>query len=104
MNWGRRIVVDRADGATFALSSFDYAAGQWGEAGDATVTGYLANGSTQTSTISFNGRTAQTLALNWSNLARVDVNFAGGVNHAYGSVDNFVFPSGAAAFSDTPIA
>ena len=89
--WGQKIVVNRADAAAFTISSFDYAAGRWGEAGDATVTGFFANGSSQSTSYSFSGKAAQTLTLNWSTLLRLEINFSGGVNSAYGTLDNFVF-------------
>ena len=102
-DWGRKIVVSRTDGANFALTGFDYAAGRWGEAGDAVVTGFLSTGGTVTSGISYNSKSLKNLAVNWSNLTRVEINFSGGVNGAYGVVDNFVFPSSAPAFSETRI-
>lgn len=93
-NWGRRIDIAKDGGGTFDLASFDYAAGRWGEAGDFTVTGTFAAGGTDTRTASFSGKTLATLALDWTGLEMVTVNFSGGVNAAYGAVDNFVFGEG----------
>ncbi len=93
-NWDRKIVVSRNDGATFDLASFDYGAGRWGEAGDATVTAFFGNGSTSSMVYSFSSRSMKKLSTNWTALKRVEINFRGGTNSAYGAVDNFVFGSG----------
>ncbi len=93
-NWARRIDVAREDGAAFDLASFDYAAGRWGEAGDFILTGHFVGGSTQTRTASFSTKQLTTLDLDWSDLTLVSINFSGGINSAYGSLDNFVFGGG----------
>ena len=100
-DWGRKIAITRTDGGNFSLTQFAYAAGRWGEAGDAVVTGFLAGGGTATANYSFSSKTLQTLTVNWSNLSRVEINWSGGVNGVYGVVDNFLFPAG---FSETPVA
>jgi hypothetical protein len=73
----------------FNLESFD-AASVFGDAMDATVTGYLANGSTRTATYLTASRSLQTLNLGWTGLTRVEINFTGGQSPAYGALDNFV--------------
>ncbi len=94
LNYGRRIVLDRPDGATFTLASLDYAAGRWSESGDATVTGFFSDGSTQSRTIGFSTRTLSTLELGWEHLLSVEINYAGGANEAYGALDNFILGGG----------
>ena len=93
-NFGRKFVLDRPDGATFSLERFDYAAGRWPQTGDAIVTGYFAGGASTSVTAKFTNRTLQTLTLDWENLTHVEINHAGGMNDAYGAVDNFVVSSG----------
>lgn len=93
-NYGRRIVVDRADGTSFSLPSFDYGAGRWNEAGDVVVTGFFAGGGSSSQTVSFTSRSLQTLNLDWTDLTKLEINFAGGVNDAYGALDNFIVTSG----------
>ena len=93
-NWGRRILIAREDGAAFSLTSFDYAAGRWGESGDFTVSGAFVGGSTQSRSAGFSTRQLSRLTLNWTNLESISVNFAGGVNAAYGAIDNFIFGTG----------
>jgi hypothetical protein len=90
-DWNRKLLIEREDDAAFDITSLDYAAGRWGEAGDAVVTGFLAGGGTQTANISYNSKTAAKLQLDWANVTKVEINFAGGVNAAYGVIDNLVF-------------
>ena len=87
-NWRGGLRIVRSDAASFTLSSFDYAASRWNDAGDATVTGTRSDGITVTRTYSFSSKSLTTLPLNWSNLIKVEVNFDGGVNQAYGAIDN----------------
>ena len=93
-NWGRKITFARENGSPFSLASLDYAAGRWGEAGDFVLTGRFANGSTQTKNVSFSSKQLIKLPVNWTDLASVDVNFEGGANSAYGSIDNVTFGAG----------
>ncbi len=93
-DWGRTIQVTKTGGGDFDLSSFDYAASRFGDRADATVTGYLADGSTKVSTFSASTKQMQTLSLDWAGLKRVAINFAAGSNKAYGALDNFVFGNG----------
>ncbi len=90
-NWGRRIDVERSGGGTFSLLGFDYGSNQWSGAGDFILTGTFAGGGTETRTVTFSSKTLTRLDLDWEDLTRVSINFAGGVNEAYGVVDNFVF-------------
>jgi uncharacterized protein (DUF2141 family) len=90
-NWGRTIRVKKTDGSNFDLVSFDYAASVYGDTVDAIVTGYLANGTTQTANFITSSKQLQTLSLNWTNLTQVDIDFAAGTNAAFGALDNFVF-------------
>ena len=90
-NWGRTIKVTKTNGSNFDLASFDYVASIWNDNADAIVTGYFTNGSTQVSNFATSSKQAQTLNLNWNSLSRVEINFAGGTNQAYGGIDNFVF-------------
>ena len=93
-DWARTIQVTKTGGGTFDLSSFDYAASSFGDKADATVTGYLANGSTKVSTFAASSKQMQTLSLDWAGVTRVTINFAAGSNSAYGALDNFVFNNG----------
>ena len=89
-NWGRAIVVKRPDGKAFDLAGLKYAASVFGDAGDLTLVGRFADGSTRTLTQAFGrSKTPQRLAVNWTGLEQVAVNFADGVNPAYGAVDDF---------------
>ncbi|MGC8711269.1 MAG: sugar-binding protein [Leptodesmis sp.] len=90
-NWGHTIRVKKTDGSNFDLASFDYAASIYGDTVDAIVTGYLANGTTQTANFITSSKQLQTLSLNWTNLTQVDIDFAAGTNAAFGALDNFVF-------------
>ena len=91
-SYGRSVVITRPDGKTFDLTSFDYAGSIYGDGGDFVVTGTFANGTTQVVNQAFGGSKAgKTLALNWTGLTKVSVNYAGGVNAAYGTLDNFRF-------------
>ena len=54
---------NRAAGPVTFLTGFDYAAGRWGEAGDAVVTGFLSTGGTVTSGISYNSKSLKNLAV-----------------------------------------
>lgn len=93
-NFGRIIRMQRTDGASFDLSSFEYGAGRWNALTDATVTGYFADGSTQTSSFVTDTKTFSTSVLNWTGVERVDFDFAGGASEAYGALDNFVIGEG----------
>jgi uncharacterized protein (DUF2141 family) len=90
-NWGHTIRVKKTDGSNFDLASFDYAASVYGDTVDAKVTGYLANGTTQTTNFITSSKQLQTLSLNWTDLTQVDIDFAAGTNSAFGALDNFVF-------------
>ena len=90
--WGQQFVVSRTDGGSFDLASFDYAASRYGDAGDFVLTGFFEGGSSQQQTVSFtSSKSPQTLELNWEDLTSVRIAFAGGVNNAYGALDNFDF-------------
>jgi hypothetical protein len=93
-NWGRTIQVTKTGGGNFDLAAFDYAASSFGDKADATVTGYLANGSTKIANFTASSKQMQTLSLDWAGLTRVEINFATGANAAYGALDNFVFGAG----------
>lgn len=96
-NWSSKIRVDRSDGASFALTSFDHHGDPWDGSCDATVTGYRSNGTTVSTTYT-SGANFATLSLNWTGLTRVEIDFQGGVNNSYGLVDNFMLSTGS---SDT---
>src|SRR5688500_7917360 len=90
--WGQQYLITRADGQGFDLTSLDRAASRYGDAGDFVITGTFEGGGTQQQTVAFSAsKTPQTLALDWTNLTQVRIAFAGGVNSAYGALDNFVF-------------
>lgn len=90
-NWSGRITIAKSGGGSFNLTSFGYATGRWGDAGDATVTGTRSDGTTVTQTYSFtSSRALSTATLNWSNLTQVVINFDGGSNNVYGAIDNVV--------------
>jgi hypothetical protein len=89
-NWDNITTLARTDNGLFDLKSFNYASGVFNGSGDATVTGYKSDNTTVTQTYSFSSsKTQSTLTLNWTNLAKVEINFGGGVNNAYGALDNF---------------
>ena len=90
-NWGRAIVVRRPDGKAFDLAAFKYAASVFRDSGDFTVVASFADGTTRQITRQAFGssRTPTRLELNLTNLRQVAVNFADGVNPAYGAVDDF---------------
>lgn len=103
-NWQGVVRLVKAGGGAFSLVSFGYASGRWGDSGDATVTGTRSDGTTITQAYSFtSSKTQNTLTLNWSNLTKVEISFAGGTNEAYGAVDQFVLNDGATNPTATPV-
>ena len=62
-NWGEAVILERADGGSFDLASFAYAAGRWGEAGDLTVVGRFAGGGTDAAEVGFALKNLATLDL-----------------------------------------
>jgi hypothetical protein len=62
----------------------------FGDTGDATVTGYRADGTTVSVVYNFSSKTETTLTLNWTGLTKVTINFADGTNGIYGAVDHIV--------------
>lgn len=89
-NWGRTITLTQTDGGSFDLQSFDYGASVYNNPADGVVTGYFADGSTQTATFASDSKDLQTLVLGWDDLVQVAVDFEAGANQAYGALDNFV--------------
>ena len=89
-DFGQRVLATAADGGTFDLASFDFAAARFGEAGDFTVTGTFADGGTRSVTRGFALRAFETLELDWFGLTSVSIDYAGGANAAYGALDDFV--------------
>jgi hypothetical protein len=92
--WGRYTTLRRVDGTAFSLTSLQYGVGRYNSAGDATIKGIKNDGSTVTATYSFSSKTLQTLNLNWTDLKRVEINYYGGANSAYGVIDNLVVVAG----------
>jgi hypothetical protein len=86
--WAGRIEMTAADGTPFALSSFDYAAGIWANPGDLRVTGFFTDGTSDALLLGFDAKSAMTRTVDWSGLDRVVFDFAGGINSAYGAIDN----------------
>ena len=97
-NFGQRIVLTRPDNAPFDLAGFSYAASVYGDNGDFSAVGYFADGTAQATNRAFSrSKAQQELTLNWTGLNRVVVDFNGGVNGAYGTLDNFRLNAGPAA-------
>ena len=112
LNWGDTIRVTHADAGTpFSVSTLDLAAGRWGEAGDAVITGVRADGSrTDPVTVGFASRAFSTVQLQMSGIVALDVAFGGGANAVYGAIDNVIFadddgppPSADITFEDVPV-
>ena len=88
---GDRVRITRDQDQPFDLASLDYAGATDGAAGDFTVVGRFADGSTQSAPIDFAGDDFQRLTLSWQGLVRVDVRAAGGVNGQTPVIDNLDF-------------
>lgn len=93
-NWSSMITLDRADGASFDIVSLDHHGDPWDAPCDATVTGYRSNGTTVSTTYT-SGASFATLALNWTGLSKLVVDFNGGANNSYGIIDNLRLSMGA---------
>ncbi|MCM5663047.1 sugar-binding protein [Galbibacter mesophilus] len=102
-NWGRIIRITHTSGNTFDLESLDYAAGLWSGIGDATVTGYKADGCTVTTTYNFDKKQLTTLSLEWKDLTQVDIDFKGGTSNAYGVIDNLILTENSSGNNVTPV-
>ena len=90
-NYGERLTFSRPGGGTFDAVSLDLAAGRFGEAGDAVITGVGSLGSVFTRTVSFSSKALTTVDLGFPTLVLLTVDFRGGVNDVYGAVDNVRF-------------
>lgn len=89
-NFGRSIRIRKASNGVFNLTSFDAAAQPWGVT-DATVTGFHSNGTTVTTTYTRNNITYVNLILNWTDLTKVEINYADLTTNAWGPIDNLIF-------------
>ena len=92
--WGDAIVMDFL-GAGATVHSLDVLAGRWGEAGDATIRGLGALTNYET-TVSFDSKSPTVIPLGWTNVQILVIDFGGGVNEAYGAIDNVLFEGGQA--------
>ena len=92
-NFGRSVVITRPDGKRFDLTSFKLGASVYGSGGDAVVTATFADGRTSSLTASFTGdkRNATVVRPNFAGATKVTINFVGGVNDYYGTLDDFQF-------------
>ena len=89
--WGESIIFARG-GQAFDLASLALAAGRWGEAGDAVITGYAADGTVAGSvSAAFDSKVFSTVQLGFDGVVAVEVAFGGGANETYGAIDDVTF-------------
>ena len=90
VNWGESVRISHG-GLAFNLASLALAAGRWGEAGDALITGRRADGTSVSTAAAFDSKIFSTVQLAFDDVVAVEVAFGGGANDAYGAIDDVVF-------------
>jgi hypothetical protein len=96
-NWSRGIRIRKTNNGTFNMQSFKIGSDPWGGICDVSVKGFFSNGTTQTIGATGNNKNLSTVITNWSNLNKVEFNFAGGINGSYGAIDDIVVSYSGAA-------